>query len=48
MTGQQANQPQQTERCRHDDADTAPVKAFSYWLMDAVEAMGLKTVTSEA
>jgi len=34
--------------CRHDDADTAPVKAFSYWLMDAVEAMGLKTVTSEA
>lgn len=34
--------------CRPDDADSASVKAFSYWLMDAVEAMGLKTVTGAA
>ncbi|MGB5078690.1 MAG: transcriptional regulator GcvA [Sphingorhabdus sp.] len=34
--------------CRHDDADSAAVKAFSYWLMDEVEALGLRTITGEA
>jgi len=34
--------------CRHEDADTAAVKAFSYWLMDEVETLGLKTVKAEA
>ena len=31
--------------CRHSDADTAVVKAFSYWLMDEVEALGGRTAT---
>ena len=34
--------------CRHDDADRAAVKAFSYWLMDEVEGLGDKAVTAEA
>lgn len=34
--------------CRHDDADRAAVKAFSYWLMDEVESLGGKAVTAEA
>ncbi len=34
--------------CRQEDADTAAVKAFSYWLMDEIETRGLKVVTAEA
>lgn len=34
--------------CRNEDADTAAVKAFSYWLMDEVETLGKPDVTDEA
>ncbi len=34
--------------CRKQDADTGAVKAFSYWLMDEVESLGMPTITDEA
>lgn len=34
--------------CRTEDADTAAVKAFSYWLMDEVDMTGIQAVTTEA
>lgn len=34
--------------CRHEDADSVAVKAFSYWLLDELDALGLKTITGEA
>lgn len=32
--------------CRPENADTVGVKAFAYWLMDEIEAKGLKTIIS--